>query len=373
MRRLAACLALFIAGPLAAQTDPGAAARRAADALDAAAVELARAEGAQNRVAALTEAIRAYESGLASLREGLRRASLREASIRAVFDAESGRLSQLVGALQTMQTAPEATLLLHPSGPVGTARSGMMMSDVTPALQSEIDRLRGRLEEIAALRRLQEDASEDLEAGLRTLQEARVELSRAVSERTDLPRRVVEDEGTMRNIIAGTETLAGFAEGLSELPADPEAPAIPDFAAAQGDLALPVEGNLLRAFDEADAAGVQRPGWLLATTPGALVTTPWPATVRYRGPLLDYGNVIVLEPTAGYLMVFAGLREVYGETGQVLPAGAPVGLVGDPGRAAIPRDSGDEAGQGRIDTLYIELRQGDTPLDPAEWFRRTED
>jgi septal ring factor EnvC (AmiA/AmiB activator) len=57
-------------------------------------------------------------------------------------------------------------------------------------------------------------------------------------------------------------------------------------------------GTILRQFNEADAAGVARPGVVLATHPNALVTTPWPASVRYAGPLLDYGNVIILEPEA---------------------------------------------------------------------------
>ncbi len=49
------------------------------------------------------------------------------------------------------------------------------------------------------------------------------------------------------------------------------------------------------------------PALLIATRPAALVTAPWPATIRYRGPLLDYGNVMIVEPSSGYLLVLAGL------------------------------------------------------------------
>ena len=56
---------------------------------------------------------------------------------------------------------------------------------------------------------------------------------------------------------------------------------------------------------------------------GAVVTTPWAATIRYRGPLLDYGNVMIVEPARGYLLVVAGLSEVFGETGDVLAAACP--------------------------------------------------
>ena len=64
--------------------------------------------------------------------------------------------------------------------------------------------------------------------------------------------------------------------------------------------------------------------------PRALVTAPWPATIRYRGPLLDYGNVMILELGSGYLLILAGLETVYGEVGDVVPAGAALGLMGGP-------------------------------------------
>ena len=53
---------------------------------------------------------------------------------------------------------------------------------------------------------------------------------------------------------------------------------------------------MLRGMNEADAAGIKRPGIILATRPGALVNAPTAATIRYVGPLLDYGNVMILEP-----------------------------------------------------------------------------
>ncbi|MGB1024817.1 MAG: peptidase M23, partial [Paracoccaceae bacterium] len=60
--------------------------------------------------------------------------------------------------------------------------------------------------------------------------------------------------------------------------------------AARGAVPLPVFGVLLGGFEAQDAAGISRPGLLLATAPAALVTSPWFGTVRYAGPLLDYGN-----------------------------------------------------------------------------------
>ncbi|WP_241523930.1 murein hydrolase activator EnvC family protein [Oceaniglobus indicus] len=357
-----------------AQADPGQIARRAVAQLEQAGAALAAAEGSRDRIAALTDTIRAYERGLSALREGVRQANQREAEIRAVFETENRRLAGLIGALQTMQGSPEALLLLHPDGALGTARSGMILSDVTPALLGQVDSLRRDLAEIASLRALEARAAETLGEALAGIQKARTTLSLAISDRTDLPQRLTDNAEQMARLAESAQSLEGFAAELEALPTD-DGLVAPDFAFAKGDLMLPVRGTVVAGFKAADAAGVARPGLLLATAPGALVTTPWPATIRYRGPLADYENVMILEPAAGYLLVLAGLATVYGETGQVIPADTPVGLMGggaDGLEGFMTQGAGGD-GQDPRETLYLELREGQGPVDPAPWFRIDEE
>ncbi len=377
MRIRAACLLLLmlLARPLGAQegADLSTDARAAAAALDEAAEALAAAEGARNRVKALTGVIRAYEEGLAAMRAGARRAAQREAALIAELRTREDEVARLLGVLQTMGHAPVPVLMLHPSGPVGTARAGMILSEVAPALDAKALDLRGKVQDIAVLRALQQSATTTLEDGLRGVQEARVHLSKAIAARTDLPRRFTEDPVKTALLLASTETLEGFASGLSDIAVDEVAGSLPEIGSRKGTLPLPVEGVILHRSGEADAAGVVRPGVVVATRPRALVTTPVPATLRYRGPLLDYGNVIILEPQAGVLLVFAGLDTVYGRIGEVLPGGSPVGLMGGTGDgsdllAAAEGSDGGKGGAGRGQTLYIEVRQDNSPVDPLTWF-----
>jgi len=365
-------LALMLAAPLAAQAaaDPAADARAAAAALDEASAALAAAEGARNRVKALTGVIRAYEQGLEAMRAGVRRAALREQALAAELRSREDEIAQLLGALQAMGHAPVPVLMLHPSGPVGTARAGMMLSEVAPALDMRAAALRDKVQDIAVLRALQQSAAGTLEDGLRGVQEARVRLSKAIAARTDLPRRFAEDPVKTALLIASTETLEGFASGLSDIAVGEAPGSLPEIGPRKGSLPLPVEGVILHRAGEADAAGIARPGIVLATRARALVTTPVPATLRYRGPLLDYGNVIILEPQAGVLIVFAGLDTVYGRTGEVLPGGSPVGLMGGAGDGSDLLDAASEGngGAGRGQTLYIEVRQDNSPVDPLSWF-----
>ena len=368
------CIDLLAAGAGQAQIadpDPATAARAAAERLGRAMATLDQAEKARDRVKALTETVRAFENGLQAMREGLRQVTIREQALSRDLAIREAEIAQLLGVLQTMGKAPAPALLLHPAGPTGSARSGMILSDVTPALNARADVLRAKLEEMRMLRQLQTNAAETLKDGLTGVQEARAALSQAVADRDPLPRRFTEDPIRTALLITSTETLEGFASGLAEIAVNESPGSLPDISHRKGSLPLPVQGRVLRRAGEADAAGIRRPGIVVATRPRALVSTPAAATIRYRGPLLDYGNVMILEPQSGLLLVVAGLDVVYGDTGQVLPAGSPIGLMGgaDPEIGAILQQTGEGAGTDRSETLYIEVREDNKPVDPETWFR----
>ncbi|WP_170763159.1 murein hydrolase activator EnvC family protein [Ruegeria lacuscaerulensis] len=375
MKLRALFVAMLFSTPVSAQTDPSTAALSAAQMLEQASVALIEADNARDRVRALTETIQAYEAGLTAMRAGLRSAATREAQLTAELRAREKEIAQLLGVLQTIETTAPPVLMLHPTGPLGSARAGMMLSEVTPALNASAQALAHDLQEVQTLRQLQQSASETLTEGLTGVQTARTKLSTAIADRTDLPRRFVEDPVRTAILISSTETLEGFASGLSEISEGEIAETNADISDQKGRIAMPAQGVLLHRAGETDAAGIKRPGVVLGTRPRAIVTSPTAATIRYRGPLLNLGNLVILEPQPGLLFVFSGLQEVYGNTGQVIPEGTPVGLM--PGETpeigAILSTSSDGTGTDRSETLYIEVRQDNSPVDPESWFRTSKD
>ncbi|AAV97025.1 peptidoglycan DD-metalloendopeptidase family protein [Ruegeria pomeroyi] len=376
IRHAALFLALTLwSGTARAESDPAEAAQAAARMLEEASVALSEAESARDRVRALTGTVQAYEAGLAAMRDGLRRASVREGQLATELRAREGEVAQLLGVLQTIETAPPPVLMLHPSGPLGAARSAMTLAEMTPALQARANALGRDLNEVRTLRTLQQNAARTLQEGLTGIQQARAELSQAIANRTDLPRRFTEDPVRTAILVSSTETLQGFASGLSEIAEGEIAASSADISDLKGSLPLPVQGVLLRRSGQADAAGIARSGIIVATRPRALVASPTAATIRYRGPLLDLGNVVILEPQPDLLIVLSGLQEVYGAAGEVIPAGTPVGLMGGAAQeiGAILSTSGDGSGTERSETLYIEVREGDSPVDPETWFQTDKD
>ena len=373
----------LLAGPVAAQAvvtpavvapavvgEVAKAAQKASVDLQASVTALQAADGAKDRVAALTQTIRAYEAGLAALREAMRQASLRQTALTLQFQAKRGQVSQLLGVLAGLDADQGPLMLLHPDGPLGTVRSGMILADVTPVLQRAAAGLKQDLGELRDLRALQTGAQAVLAAGLMQVQKARTNLSQAMADRTDLPKRITDDPATLNALLASAKTLGAFAKGLAPLDTN-----VPGFGAAKGRLAWPVLGRIILHAGETDAKGVTKPGVTLATRPLALVSAPWAATIRYRGPLLNYGNVMILEPGQGYLLVLAGLEQVYGEVGDVVSQGEALGLMGgvETATADIQRPAATGAGASDSETLYVELRNGADAVDPTEWFAANEE
>jgi septal ring factor EnvC (AmiA/AmiB activator) len=91
--------------------------------------------------------------------------------------------------------------------------------------------------------------------------------------------------------------------------------------------------------------------------------------VRYAGPFLEYGYVVVLEPDAETMLVLAGIAQLQVRTGDTVDRGDLIGLLG--GRPpdveeTVMAESG--TGAGLSETLYIEVRHGRGTVDPEPLF-----
>ncbi len=365
MIRLAALIATTfctLASPLGAE--PAERAMAAARALEQATEAMQSASGGRDQITALSQTIQAYEDGLVALRDGLREAQLREATLTRSLNGQSADVSRLLAVLLGAgQQAPEL-VLLHPDGALATARAGMLLADVTPELAAQVAALRRDLDDLRAVRRARQYGLLALEQGLEAAQQARIDLSAAIAARGPLPRKLVDDPVRLALLANDAATLDEFAAELAQQPASLGDVPVGALQAAFGTLSLPVRATLLRRFNQPDAAGISRPGLVLAAAPQALVVAPWSGTVRYAGPLGDQGQVVILEPAENVLMVLSGLGEVMVQNGEILPQGSPLGTM--------PARIGDQAESGqRSETLYFEFRQDGNPIDPEPWFAFT--
>ncbi len=320
------------------------------------------------RLDALGRAVTAHEAALAALRAALRALAAEERAMTDRIDADAGRLAKLLAALQSISRAPSSALLAVRGGPLEATRAAMLMAGVTPELDRRVAELTGRLGTLRGLRAREEEARDAARDALAILQELRAATADALSRRDRAglaTRSALRDQAEEARERA--RDLDGLAGALASAGIGPAPTALP------GRAPLPLAGEVTATFGQPDPWGRPGHGWSVSAPAFAQVTAPWEGTVRYAGPLIDYGEIVVLEPATGYLLVIAGLAHVEREAGEIVLAGEKLGDLGGglPSKDEILREAAIGGSQFQRETVYLELRRSGEPLDPAEWFDRT--
>ena len=378
MRGLAASTLLIfgvaLAGaPALAQTDFPAI-DRAKEALAVAASSLKSAKSGRARLAALGKAVSAHEAALAAYREGLRTMATRESRIHRDMARDRENLENLVGALQSLSQAPRSALMAFPGGPVGAARGAGLMAEISPALGDRIQELRTRLDALRQLRASQDAARVDARAALATLQDLRTQTAEAIQ------RRRSRDLAPRAELLAQAEAAEAQAKTIDDLAATlvgaslTDSGALVSFSEARGLIPPPVRGAVVAEFGDLDPWGRNGYGLTFSAPAYAQISAPWDGTVRYAGPLIDYGQVVVLEPEDGTLIVLAGLARVDRLVGETVLSGERLGDLGGPlpDSDEFLLEASTDRDEIRTEKLYMELRRGGEAIDPAAWFDLTE-
>jgi septal ring factor EnvC (AmiA/AmiB activator) len=359
----AALLLTLAGGPALAAADLADAIGAASARVESAGAALAAAEGPPAGVVPLAEAVAGYEVAIAALEAGVAEAGAREAALAGELERRRWEVMRLLAALQAIGRTPAPPEGMHPQGPLAGARATTMMQRLTPALRAEAGTLSADVAELAAAHDLRRRGEEVLVAARARLGAARAALATAIA--AAAPPADDPDSRALTMMARDSESLTALAAALAKSPDAARPPAQPD----EGPLLWPVEGTVLRRHEEPDAAGVRRPGLVLFAPPQSLVRAPADAVVRYAGPFLEYGYVVVLEPDAETMVVLAGLAQLQARTGAAVRRGELLGLLG--GRPPeveeyVMPESGTGAASG--ETLYIEVRRGRGPVDPEPLF-----
>ncbi len=341
--------------------------------LEEARADLEAARGQQAKLKALGRAVSAHEAALGALRSGLLSLLRAEREVTGRLEAERERLAALLAALQSLSRAPSSALLADPGGPLRAARSGMMMAELTPAIDERLRLLGGELDTLRTLRVTQESARGEARAALATLQDLRSATTQALAGRA--PRSAIASRAVLaeqaERAAQQADDLASLAKVLAEALSTGGTPRAVPFAPARGEAPLPVTGgHIVARFGEPDPWGHPGTGISVEAPAFAQIFAPWDATVRFAGDLIDYGKVIALEPEEGYLILVAGLKHIDRTVGEAVLAGERLGDLGGPVPTSeeFLRVSGQDVTPLPTETFYIEIRHDGAAVDPAPWF-----
>jgi len=324
-----------------------------------------------------------------------------ERSIRARLDGHDRSISNLLASLQRISAAPPPALIVDPSDALGSARAAMLLSAVLPQLQTRAETVTTDLADLQQLKDAALAEADLLAANLATLNGERLRIATIIHARTqglewlseDLIREEAEAQAladrasSLEQLIAGLETriaavtaadaahrAASAGQTVPTLDpatlalafADTERtePAVP-LEAARGFLTAPVLGEHLSTYGASDGYGGITQGMTYLVAPEAQVHAPADGWVAYAGPFLNYGQIVILNAGQNYMIVLAGLARIDVEPDQFVQMGTPIGAMG-------ARSTGQIATSGSANvngpTLYVELREGGIPIDPAGWW-----
>ncbi|MCF6370204.1 murein hydrolase activator EnvC family protein [Rhizobium halophilum] len=350
----------------------------------------------------LEQEINDAEKKLATLR-------LREEEIRLSLRGRRDVLAEVLAALQRMGRNPPPALLVTPEDALASVRSAILLGAVVPEMRHQANRLVADLEALRALQREAVAQKEQVSSTIasRVEEEKRMEvlvvenqkLSQENVVQLDAERRRAEELAAQANnldelIQSLEEEIASVREATERARLEEERlrqlsewererakaraeNALPEknriapayaFASLKQTLELPVAGDVLRSYGDADGLGHTAVGVTVATSPGAIVTAPADGVVVFAGAFRSYGQMIILNAGDGYHLVLAGMEQVRVRQGSFVLSGEPVAVMGEKkvaSAAALTLETDRP-------TLYIEFRKDGAPVDSNPWWAAKE-
>jgi murein hydrolase activator len=347
------------------------------------------------------------ESRVTELEDTLAALSDEEKEKTAALEAERGRLTQAVIALQRLSTQPREALLFSSEAPIDAARTTRLLAIITPELDARARALQSDLNELQEMREHMAHERDELAGAVTKLAKENGRLSGLIGKKAQAQKSTLAESASAQSKL---EKLAGQAKNLQDLvdrlkkaeaetgPAAPPETATEQLAAlapgavpkatgqrmkqpadfrnfpdadridSRNVVFTPARGHILTKFGGPTDTGGPSKGLVLETRTGAQIVAPFDGKIVFQGPFRSYGQILIIEHGGGYHTVLAGLDRVDAVVGQWLLAGEPVGSMA---AAGAPQGIGDLSPAGRP-KLYLELRRNGQPIDPVPWFGAAE-
>lgn len=362
--------------------------------------EIAGMEGDRTRqnatLIAAAQRVKMAETEVAAIEDRLSELIVKELEVRGRLDGADAEIANVLAALQRVSLNPPPALIVDPQDALGSARGAMLIAAIVPQLRAKADAVAADLKELQDIKSaaLAEEAT--LKTNYEVLQEEQLRIATLIAARREgLDQKSEELEAEQREAVALAEragSLRELIEALSrrtltnQVPADASPPALSADAArvafanlartepavpfplARGYLTQPANGVVALAFGANDGRGGIAQGNYLVTRAEAQVVAPADGWVLYKGPYLNYGQIIILNTGSGYTALLAGLETITVDIGQFVMMGEPLGTMGS---RTIGRTVSTSAGADQP-TLYIEFRQNNRPFDPQGWWAQSE-
>jgi murein hydrolase activator len=283
--------------------------------------------------------------------------SVLETELAVRVGANSNRLSRLLGALQMYSRNPPPALFVHPQDAKDAVRAAILIRAVMPDLEARARAYAAEVDQSRRLRRQVAAGSAELFTAESAAADQKSKLEAAIAEKTALERQLSSNVLVADREIAA---IAGRAQTLSKLLGGLPANAAANASLRPASLRPPAIGPVVSRFGERKGEGAPSEGWTWRPPPGSPVAAPAAGLVEFAGPLYGWGQVLIMRLGGDYHLVLAGMGEITVKPGQSVADAQPVGRMANSGHTDV--------GSGLAE-LYLEVRNGNRPVDPAQFIR----
>jgi septal ring factor EnvC (AmiA/AmiB activator) len=326
--------------------------------------ELARL---QTRSAEIAERLQVAERRVSNEESALVTASGKLSAKGREFEARKAEYAATVATLLRLRNLPMTTVFAQPEDVHQLLRTGSVLEETNKAVAEKAKALR---RDLIALKELKSDAKEKrtrtaVETAALNAEQAK--LDKALAEREKLQASIAADrkeaEAKIAKLSKESESLQTLLKKLDVEEKAEEARAkqpaksksTKRFDSAKGTLRPPVSGDVVHRYGEKKSANETYRGTVIRARSGATVVAPYDGEVVFTGPFRDYGNMLLIKHSNGYISLVAGLGKINTRLNQTVIRGEPVALTAT----------------GTMPEIYVELRDSDAkPIDPGDWFAK---
>jgi murein hydrolase activator len=375
---------------VAVEQELAASTTRQAELLAEAKAAVAEQDQLSTQLVTLAETVSVQERQLATVEKRQGKLKTEIARINLGLAAKQDVISQILAGLQRLAQNPPPALAVAPDDVLGALRGAMLFGTIVPALRNEAQQLHDQLADLKSLRDQFDVEVKQHDDTLVALNASRNDVAKLIEEKKaaaqttrqalDVEKKRAEDLAakaiSLKQLLAAIAEDRAIAEAKrtaaekARLEAErlaAEKAALPKmaFSKSQGQIDFPAQGQIVKRFGDATGLGTRLDGIVIVTAKQAQVTSPVTGKVEFAGKFRSYGQMVIVNPGEGYLVLLAGLEQTLATHGQSVKAGEPVGAMGDkPGPMATAN------GLTNLTTpvLYVEFRKNGDPVDPNPWW-----
>ena len=297
---------------------------------------------------------RASETKKADLDQKLK---LREEELR----AETKMLGDQVFAAYSSGGQERIKLMLNQLDPAALGRQLAYYRYFSEFRSKNIEAVNAHIGELRQLRAEVAEEENRLAGLTRSRYVELTELGSAQEKRqqllASLKSRIAEEGSEIQRLAAQDQDLSRLIAELGSILADYPIRSEEPFSELKGRLTWPVAGGLVHDFGQPRAGGLKWNGVVLTAPRGREVRAVYHGRVVFADWLSGLGLLVIVDHGEGFMTLYGYNETLLKATGDWVAPGDVIATVGDSG------------GQSQA-SLYFEIRQGTTPVNPRRWITR---